>query len=104
MIKKWFLNRLNTIMEHNDYPKDCITVEKCNAIDRWTPADLIAREYLNNGGGSAKGFLGISRAECIKCYDYMCEIKEELIKLDLISEEAYNNSGFRLWSNYNFNR
>ncbi len=101
-MKKWFINRLKTVMEHNDYPKDCMTVENCNTIGNWTPCDLIAREYLNNGGGSAEGFLGLAKEECIRCYDYMKEIKQELIDLHYVNEEAWNNSGITLWANYNF--
>lgn len=101
-MKKWFLNRLHTIMEHNNYPANALTVEECSARNLWTPADLIAREYLNNGGGSAKGFLGISCAECKKCYDYMREIRQELIDAKMVNEKAWNNFGFSLWSNYNF--
>lgn len=101
-MKKWFENRLKTIMEHNNYASDMLTVEKCEVKGKWTPCDLIAREYLNNGGGSSKGFLGITRAECIKCYRYMQEIKEELLTKNMISEVAWNNSGCPLWYNYNF--
>lgn len=104
MIKKWFKNRLITIMQHNNYAPWWLTEEECTKHDKWTPCDLIAREYLNNGGGSSKGFLGITRADCIKCYDYMCENKEELIKLGYISGSAWNNSGVLLWNNYNFDR
>ena len=96
------MNRLHTIMEHNEYSKEMLTVAVCEPKDKWTPCDLIAREYLNNGGGSAKGFLGISCSECGKCYDYMVENREELIANDMISKDAWNNSGLRLWSNYNF--
>ena len=91
-------------MEHNKYNKEWITATICDAEKKWTPCDLIAREYLNNGGGSAKGFLGIGTQACINAYDYMCEHKQELIENDLISEKAWNNCGFTLWSNYNFNR
>lgn len=101
-MKRWFLNRLKTIAEHNKYPEGAFTVKECNKINYWTPADLIAREVLNNCGGSAKGFLGISRAECLKCYDYMKSIKQELIDKDFINEKGYNNSNFPLWYNYNF--
>ena len=97
-------------MEHNGHfyvnedgvVTSLITSQECEKQHLWSPCDLIAREYLNNGGGSAKGFLGISRSECIKCYNYMRSIKDILIKNDLISEEAWNNHGFKLWSNYNF--
>ena len=103
-MKKWFLNRLKTIMNHNEYKEDWLTTEKCTPEDKWTPCDLIAREYLNNGGGSAKGFLGILPSECKRCYYYMCEIKQELIDSDMINEKAWNNFGFPLWNNYNFDR
>ena len=102
MLKKWFLNRLHTIMKHNDYSEEMLTTSVCNAKDKWTPCDLIAREYLNNGGGSSKGFLGIPCSECKKCYEYMCENRLELVELDYVNEKAWNNSGFPLWSNYNF--
>ena len=102
MIKKWFYNRLKTVMEHNghDFNLESITVDACDKLGIWTPCDLILREYYNNGGGSAKGFLGISTAECIKCYAYIYENQEELKKLNYISKNGYNNSGFLLWSNY----
>ena len=100
MNRTTFENRLNTIMEHNDYGESR-TVTECNNIERWSPVDLILREYLNNGGGSAPGFLGISRRECIECYDYIMEHLEELISADMISERGWNNSGFPLWTNYN---
>lgn len=102
MLDKWFENRIKTIMAHNDYSDDMVTVAVCTEKGRWTPCDLIAREYLNNGGGSAKGFLGITRAECIKCYDYMRKVKQELIDKDMVNKKAWNNSGFPLWDNYNF--
>lgn len=101
-MEQWFLDKLNKIAKYNDYPKGYLTVKQCDTIHKWTPADLVAREYLNNGCGSARGFLGISCDTCEKCYRYMCEIKEELIAQDLISEKAVNNSGFPLWSNYEF--
>ena len=102
MIKKWFLNRLKTIMEHNEYEQEWLTESVCNEHEKWTPCDLIAREYLNNGCGSSKGFLGITPSECRKCYDYMKEHKDYLVENDLVNEKAWNNSGFPLWSNYNF--
>lgn len=105
MIKQWFLNRLKKIIEHNHYPENALTVEECDKIGKcgsWTPCDLIAREYLNNGGGSSKGFLGITSSECVKCYDYMQDIKQELIEKHMINESATNNSGFTLWTCYNF--
>ena len=102
MLKKWFLNKLNTIGAYNNY-NGALTVAECNKIGKygsWTPTDLVLREWLNNGGGSSKGFLGISRAECIKCYDYILENLKELISLDMVNKEGYNNFGFKLWNDY----
>ena len=101
-MEKWFKNTLKKIMVHNDYENDWTTVTACDKQGKWTPCDLIAREYLNNGGGSAKGFLGISTKQCIKCYTYMRDIKEELIANNLINKSGYNNWGFNLWNNYDF--
>ena len=103
-LAKWFKNRIKTIMEHNKMAEDLVCVAECEKADKWTPCDLIAREYLNNGGGSAKGFLGLLPSECIKCYRYMAENKDYLIANDLISKEAWNNFGFPLWHDYNFDR
>lgn len=101
-LAKWFQNRLNTIMVHNHFEEEWLTVDVCEKEGKWTPCDLIAREYLNNGGGSSKGFLGITPSECCKCYDYMKEHKDYLVENDLVNEKAWNNSGFPLWNNYNF--
>jgi len=101
-MEKWFVDKLHTIMKHNNYNEDAIDVENCDKQGVWTPCDLIAREYLNNGGGSSQGFLGITPSECIECYDYMKTIKQELIDKNMISETAWNNSHFTLWKNYDF--
>lgn len=101
-LKLWFTNCLKKVAEHNDYTSDMMTVSACDPCGKWTPADLIAREYLNNGAGSAKGFLGITPSKCREAYAYMCENRQTLIDLDLVSKEAWNNHGFPLWVNYNF--
>ena len=101
-LEKWFQNRLETIMNHNNYQEEWLTVSACEKQDKWTPIDLIAREYLNNGGGSAKGFLGITPSECRKCYNYICENKEYIVSNELVSEKAWNNFGFSLWNNYRY--
>ena len=101
-LAKWFKNRLRTIMTHNGYMEDMLDVDTCEEQNKWTPIDLIAREYLNNGGGSAKGFLGITPSECCKCYDYICENKDYIVANRLVSEKAWNNSGFPLWSEYDY--
>lgn len=103
-LAKWFKNRIKKIMAHNGYLEDMVDANTCEKHNKWTPCDLIAREYLNNGGGSSKGFLGTMPSECRRCYYYMIENKDYLIANDLISKEAWNNSGFPLWHDYNFDR
>ena len=100
----WFKNLLQKIMKHNDYEENWLDVKTCDSVELWTPCDLIAREYLNNGCGSAKGFLGITPSECEKAYDYMCEHKDYIVEQELINYEARNNFGFPLWKNYEFDR
>ena len=102
MLKKSFMNKLKKIMAHNNYGSDWLYVSTCEEHDKWTPVDLVIREYLNNGGGSAKGFLGIYPYECRDLYHYICENKEEIINLNMVSESGWNNSGFPLWDNYDF--
>ena len=101
-MEKWFEKTLDKVMKYNEYEKGAISVEVCDTLKRWTPCDLILREYLNNGGGSAKGFLGITPGECRKCYEYIKENKEEFISKNMISKNGKNNFGFPLWENYNF--
>lgn len=100
-LPKWFVNRIIKVMEHNGYTSEMITVDVCNEKDKWTPCDLILREYYNNGGGSAKGFLGITRTSCIKCYNYIKEHQAQFKELGLYNEKGWNNFGFTLWTNYN---
>lgn len=99
-LPRWFQNRLHTIMKHNDYSEDMITVAICEPKDKWTPTDLILREYYNNGGGSSRGFLGISCKECIRCYEFILQNQQELKAMDYYSKTGYNNWGFKLWDNW----
>ena len=99
-LPRWFLNRLHTIMEYNHYSEEMITVQECDKHNKWTPTDLILREYYNNGGGSSKGFLGITRSECIKCYEFIKANQGLLREMDYYNESGTNNSGFPLWDNY----
>lgn len=99
-LPRWFRNRMTTIMNHNDYTQDMITVKVCEEKDKWTPADLVLREYYNNGGGSAKGFLGLMPRECIKCYEFIKENQNTFKDLDLISQKGYNNYGCTLWTEW----
>lgn len=100
--KKWFEKYLKKVMEHNDYAPMQITVKECDKVNRWTPVDLILREYLNNGCGSAQGFLGVSPDTCDKLYNYIKLHKDEFIEADMINKDASNNFGFTLWKDYNF--
>ena len=101
-LPKWFENRLHTIMSCNDYDESWITVKVCDENGKWTPCDLVIREYLNNGGGSSKGFLGITRSECCRCYDFIKANKTELIAMDYINKDGWNNCGFPLWKEWSF--
>lgn len=100
--EKAFNNLLKKIMEfYGDYTEDMMTEKVCTKKDRWTPCDLILREWYNNGGGSARGFLGISPSQCEQGYWYILEHKNELLEKNYISKDGWNNSGFSLWKNYN---
>lgn len=103
MKKETFEKIIEKVKEYNDFDTNENTVEECTKNNHWTPCDLIIREYLNNGGGSAMGFLGISATQCKNAYYYICDNKNELISKDMINENGWNNFGFSLWSNYNFN-
>lgn len=98
--ERWFRNQLKKVMEHNEYEEQDITVEACDKKDRWTPCDLIMREWYNNGGGSAKGFLGILPSECKKLAQYIVDNQEELKQMGYYNEVGKNNFGFTLWTNY----
>ena len=104
MERKSFIAVLKKVMEHNEYTPEMLTVEECDKKGKWTPCDLILREYLNNCGDSAKGFLGIGSKSCENAYRYICEHKKELIDQNYINKDANNNYGFSLWKNWNFDR
>lgn len=104
MKEKSFMETLKVVMEHNAYKPEMLTVEECSKKDKWTPCDLVIREYLNNGCGSAKGFLGIGSQRCENTYHYICEHKAELVKKGWINKDGWNNWGFPLWKDYNFCR
>ena len=99
-LPRWFRNRLKKIMEHNGYTEDMVTVSVCNKEDKWTPTDLVLREWYNNGGGGSKGFLGITTSECERCYEYIKTHSMLLKDLDMYNAEGVNNWGFTLWTNY----
>lgn len=93
----WFVDILKRVYGYNEYEDEDL-VENDH---HWTPVDLIAREYLNNLGGSSKGFLGITKDKCLKAYDYIVEHQKELAELHLYTKDGYNNFGFKLWGDYN---
>ena len=62
----------------------------------WTLADLVIRQYLNNGGD------GFDMVNVEENYKWLKTIKDDLIKYNLLSKEGTNNSGFTLWENYKF--
>ena len=62
----------------------------------WSFADLFIRQYLNN---MVDGF-GLKNVEDV--YDYLVKNKDVLIKFNLVSKKAWNNSGFPLWEDYDF--
>ena len=37
-----------------------------------------------------------------KVYSYLCENRESVLEHGLIEKDGYNNSGFPLWKDYNF--
>lgn len=100
MEQKAFENNLKKVMEHNDYEPYMITVKECDKCDKWTPVDLVMREYYNNGCGSAKGFLGIMPSTCEKMAQYIIENQEELKAKDMYNKKGVSNFGFTLWDNY----
>ena len=98
--EKQFNNIIKKVMKHNEYTDDMITDEICSSKGKWTPIDLIMREYYNNGCGSARGFLGTTPYECKRAADYIIEHQQEFKEKEMYSREGFNNSGFQLWSNY----
>ena len=105
MIKKQtFENTIKQVMIHNDYKSNWTTVNECDSVGKWTPYDLVIRDVLNNGGGSAKGFLGINKKRCLNAYEYICTHKVELIDKNRVNEVGINNWGILLWNHYNFDR
>ena len=64
--------------------------------EKWTIADLFIRQWLNNGWD------GFGMNNVRKMYEYLCEKKDELIEYNLINKDGFNNFGFPLWTNYDF--
>ncbi len=84
---------LKSFMDRDEYSKDIYI----HANDeKWTLADLIIRQYLNNNCD------GFGMVDVASTYDWLCTIKDDLIKYNLVSKNGVNNFSFPLWSNYNF--
>ena len=94
----WFRNRIKKVMVHNDYDDHFLYAKNADRAGLWSPLDLILREYYNNGGGSSKGFLGIPKAECVRCHDYAVANQDGLH--DFYSKRGANNWGITLWDDY----
>lgn len=82
---------------HNFEPHE---VEKYFVNDsRWTPVDLILRDWLNNG---TFNFCGLTQEEGYAALDFIKEHKAELIENNQVSRYGFNNFGIGLWNNYEF--
>lgn len=62
----------------------------------WTLADLFIRQELNNGCD------GFGMVNVRKMFNLLSKHKQLLIDNDMLSKDGYNNSGFPLWKNHNF--
>lgn len=60
----------------------------------WTLADLLVRQWLNNGGD------GFEMVNVQEGYMFVKEHKQELIDNNMLSKEGFNNAGFRIWDDY----
>ena len=64
--------------------------------EEWTLADLFIRQLLNNGGD------GFDMIKVRQMYKLLCQYKQLLIENNMVSEKAWNNSGYSLWEDYDF--
>jgi len=94
MNKKEIINRLlESFTDKKEYSKPVYH----SVNDRkYTLADLIIRQWKNNGQD------GFDMVNVKNTYYWLKEIKDDLIKHNLVSESAMNNFGFTLWDNYDF--
>ena len=97
---EWFRKDVMKVMAHNDYEEGMDLAKACDERGYWSPVDLMMREYYNNGGGSAKGFLGISTSECIRCAEHIVANQGKLREMGAYSKDGFNNFGFPLWKDY----
>ena len=66
--------------------------------EQWTLADLFARQWLNNGWD------GYGMVNVEEMYNLLCEHSEMLVEENMISERGYNNFGFPLWEDFDFDQ
>jgi hypothetical protein len=64
--------------------------------DYWTMADLFIRQWLNNGSD------GFDMENVEHVYKVLKDHKDLLISENMVSKSGFNNSGFPLWTDYNF--
>jgi len=64
--------------------------------ESWTIADLFIRQELNNG---CDGFGMVNVREM---FELLTEHKGLLIENNMLSVEGWNNMGFSLWKEYDF--
>jgi hypothetical protein len=76
--------------------KDEYSKEAYSQVNKevWTLADLLVRQWLNNGGD------GFEMVNVYEGYEFVKEHKQELIDNNMLSKEGFNNAGFRIWDNY----
>jgi len=84
---------MNTLIKHTD---EGIHILSKPTEKLWSLPDLFIRQYLNN---MADGF---GMRSVYNMYKYLKSKKKTLIAHGMISKEGYNNSGFPLWKEYNF--
>mgnify|MGYP006138654239 CR=1 FL=1 len=84
---------MDTLIKNTD---DCVQLLSKPTDKAWSLPDLFIRQYLNN---MVDGF-GLSNV--YEMYMYLLSKKNTLIELGMISTEGWNNSGYPLWTNYNF--
>lgn len=80
------------LQRNYDDPEHAIEVND----EVWTLADLFIRQWLNNG---CNGF-GMVKVKSM--FDLLSKHKQLLIDNNMLSKDGYNNIGFPLWKNYNF--
>lgn len=87
--------RANMDASSHDAPEDTTDPRSAKS---WTIVDLFLRQYLNNMSD------GFGMKNVFVVFDYLVTVKDQLIEHNLISKEAWNNSGCPLWGEYHFDK